>query len=367
MSSNLDYTNMLWENQKLIRYKSLSEFNENTNIGKNIAVLQSLNLNYSVIGKKSSKNCEAEISMEQGEIDRIQLKTDCKNFGEIIDSKGRIKIDISESFEVKDSLKDNDTDSLKIEINDNKLVKQPLPDSDNINLEILDFSICEKDSNSKDKKKEEIVSKEDIFTNLIKKQVTIELMNKPTQKVKSSNYITHTVMKVPKTIKLGSNSANIMKKPNVLKDKILLNHSQKSSNNINTTAKTNQIEASSLLYSYKLKKETEHYTKIKQSIKDSTIKSKFRKSRVNVNAHSLTSMQQTNNNINNKPNSNNDSCVTGKKYNLLDSITKSSCYDTFTITPSIFSSHTTFKRSSKTILKQAIKSNNVSMNLKEKN
>ncbi len=76
-------------------------------------------------------------------------------------------------------------------------------------------------------------------------------------------------------------------------------------------------------------------------------------------------MLQTNNN--NKPGSNNDSTVIGKKNNLLDSITKSSCYDTFMITPTKLSSYGTFKRSSKTILKQDNKSSNLSMYSKEKN
>ena len=365
MSSNLDYTNMLWENQKLIRYKSLSDFNENNNIDKNIAVLQSLNLNYSEIVKKSNKNGEAEISMEQGEIDRIQLKKDCDVFDEIIDSKGRIKVDISESFEVKDNFKEDEMGCWKIEIKDEKNINQPLPDSDNLNLELLDFSICEKDSETKDNNKNvEKESKEIIYSNISKKQVTKEIVKKPTPKIKSSNFVSSRTMNIPKNNKLASSSANTSKKLSIPKDGILCNHSQKS-NNTNVTAKSTHFETPSLLYSYKLKKVNENYKKIKQFIKNSTSKSNSKKSRIIENTHSLSSMLQTNNN--NKPGSNNDSTVIGKKNNLLDSITKSSCYDTFMITPTKLSSYGTFKRSSKTILKQDNKSSNLSMYSKEKN
>ncbi len=364
MSSTLDYTNMLWENQKLIRYKSLSDFNENNNIDKNIAVLQSLNLNYSEIGKKSNKNGDAEISIEQGEIDRIQLKKDCEVFDELIDSKGRIKVDISESFEVKDNFKEDEIDFYKIEIKDEKNFNQPLPDSDNLNLELLDFSICEKDSNTKDSNKiVEKISKENIYSYMTKNPVTKESLKNSTQKIKSSNQVTSRAMDIPKNNKLASSSANTSKKLSIPKDGILCNQSQKS-NNTNVTAKSTHFETPSLLYTYKLKKVTENYTKIKQYIKNSNSKSNSRKSRINVNANSLSSMLQTNNN---KPCCNNESTVIMKKNNLLDSVTKSSCYDTFMVTPTKISSYGTFKRSSKTILKQDNKASNLSMNLKEKN
>jgi len=224
MSSTLDYTNMLWENQKLIRYKSLSDFNENNNIDKNIAVLQSLNLNYSEIGKKSNKNGDAEISIEQGEIDRIQLKKDCEVFDELIDSKGRIKVDISESFEVKDNFKEDEIDFYKIEIKDEKNFNQPLPDSDNLNLELLDFSICEKDSNTKDSNKiVEKISKENIYSYMTKNPVTKESLKNSTQKIKSSNQVTSRAMDIPKNNKLASSSANTSKKLSIPKDGIYEN------------------------------------------------------------------------------------------------------------------------------------------------
>lgn len=361
MSSNLDYTKMLWENQKLGKFKSLCDFNKNTITDKNLINLQSLNLNYSEIGKKSSKNGDPDISLDQGEIDRILFKKDRNVIDQFNDSDGKINVDLSESYEINtNKSKKDDTDIYKDENKVDKIENKPLPDPDNLNLELLNFSITDKDLEIKEIKIEEKRPKDNIFHQISKKQLSKEIIKRPTQKVKSSNYIASAKsLNIPKYNKLVNRSENTSKKLSIPKDGILVNRSQKITNS-NVFSQTNHNETTSLLFSYKLKKVNENYTKLKQTIKESKSKSNSRKSRINLNANSLSNMLHTNY----KPTGNNDSFIKDHKNNLLESITKSSCYDTFMITPSKVSSFATIKRSSNTILKQDNKSSNQSINFK---
>ena len=334
ISGKLDYTNLLWENEKLSKYKTLYDFNQTSTIDKNMVIMESLDLNCSEIVGKSSKNCDMESSIGNDEFEKIQIKNEDNMYEEYTDYENS-KRPFSQNFEIKE--KSGEFENSKQDIKVEKYENHPLPDNDKLNFENINFSLIDQAKTLVFESKLVTENEEKASTN--KKVKLTEIIDTPNK----DNRLHEISVKLDSQFKTFYHENSGDKGDTKIN---LVNSSQKSTTT-NVTSKTAKNENPSKLFSTSFQNVFDKYTKIKEKIKEK--QSNNHETRIkmtgnkNLKVNSIANLLATS--IEKKPVTNNTSSKTTNKNSLIDSYSKFSALDTFVSTVPIKSLNATVKNS----------------------